>query len=87
MAKYEEKFIVINTKHLNNIPKTRREKFLKELDAIQEWLPNNKYYVCNQDEPYAKKVIKTILDGENKKKEIPLSKRQKEVFRQKYWES
>ena len=25
---------------------------------------NQKYYVCNQDEPYAKKIIKTILKHE-----------------------
>ena len=28
----------------------------------------NKYYVCNQDEPYAKKVKQIILEGEDKKK-------------------
>ena len=28
---------------------------------------NQKYYVCNQDEPYAKKVIDTILEGEDAK--------------------
>lgn len=27
----------------------------------------NKYYVCNQDEPYAKKVKQVILEGEDKK--------------------
>jgi hypothetical protein len=27
----------------------------------------NKYYVCNQDEPYAKKVIDIILKGEAEK--------------------
>ena len=28
---------------------------------------NQKYYVCNQDEPYAKKVIDIILNGEQQK--------------------
>ena len=27
----------------------------------------NKYYVCNQDEPYADKVIQIILNGEDQK--------------------
>lgn len=29
---------------------------------------NQKYYVCNQDEPYADEVLKVILEGEKKKK-------------------
>ena len=29
--------------------------------------PDNNYYVCNQDEPYAQKVIDIILEGETKK--------------------
>ena len=29
--------------------------------------PNNRYIVCNQDEPYAEEVWKIILDGEKKK--------------------
>ncbi len=28
---------------------------------------NQKYYVCNQDEPYAQKVIEVILQGEDEK--------------------
>lgn len=62
MAEYEEKFIVVNTKHLTGIRK------MQLVDLINEWgLPKNKYYVCNQDEPYAAQVIKTILDGEDNK--------------------
>ena len=66
-AKYEEKFIVINKKHLNKIPKGRKDNFLDIIDDLSDWLPDNKYYVCNQDEPYAKKVIDIILKGETKK--------------------
>lgn len=29
----------------------------------------NKYYVCNQDEPYARKVKQVILNGENRKEQ------------------
>jgi hypothetical protein len=28
---------------------------------------NNEYYVCNEDEPYASKVMVTILEGEMEK--------------------
>lgn len=46
-----------------------------QISALQEILQvielhkghRNKYYVCNQDEPYAKKVKQIILDGEDKK--------------------
>lgn len=30
--------------------------------------PDNRYIVCNQDEPYAEKVWQMILDGEREKK-------------------
>jgi len=62
MEKYEEKFIVINKKHLNVFQLDDINNLLGRLD-----LPDNKYYVCNQDEPYADAVIDIILNGENKK--------------------
>jgi hypothetical protein len=37
-------------------------------DELGVNLSAKKYYVCNQDEPYAQKVIDTILEGENEKK-------------------
>ena len=64
-AKYEEKFIIINKKHLKNNSDRFRIAFYNALHDLD--LPNNKYYVCNQDEPYAKKVIDIILKGETKK--------------------
>jgi len=70
MVKYEEKFLVINIKHLEEARKEIPDKiaeFYELYDFISNWLPTNKYYVCNQDEPYAEKVIQTILEGENKK--------------------
>lgn len=63
MAKYEEKFIVINVKkHLNVEQIKKLSGLLDEFD-----LPDNNYYVCNQDEPYAQKVIDIILKGEDEK--------------------
>lgn len=67
MVKYEEKFFVINKKYLGEIPKELREKFTTALSDIRSYLPNNKYYVCNQDEPYASEVLKLILFDEMQK--------------------
>ena len=60
MIKYEEKFFVINKKHLNVFQIDDLEFLLSRFN-----LPDNKYYVCNQDEPYAQNVIDLILQGEN----------------------
>jgi hypothetical protein len=70
--KYEEKFIVINIKHLEEIIKNNPLSFdniifMHELYKLSKLLPNNKYYVCNQDEPYASEVFKIISKGEDKK--------------------
>ena len=82
MAEYEEKFIVINTKRyveLNEImPFCRNHPAVIKLqEALKEFkdayegdtgkLLSQKYYVVNQDEPYADNVIKFILDNETKK--------------------
>ena len=72
MAKFEEKFIVINKKHLEEIKNDDglsrlADSLIKAINAIEYALPKNKYYVCNQDEPYAKKVIDIIIAGENEK--------------------
>lgn len=67
--KYEEKFIVINKKHLRGIPDIIHAKFLLSLEEIKPYIPENRYYVCNQDEPYANKVIDIILQGEKNNKE------------------
>lgn len=87
MAKYEEKFIVINTKFLKILNKKRPAKYKGQtvknmvvcnfITALQ-WLNDTlmgceidmskkKYYVCNQDEPYAQQVIDIILNGEGVK--------------------
>ena len=71
MEKYEEKFIVINKKHLEIVKKKvpdKADEFIELLRSISNWLPNNKYYVCNQDELYAQQIIDIIIAGENAKK-------------------
>ncbi len=72
MKEYEEKFLVINWKYLEDDPFgqnfsekesqaiTYFKQALKQLTDLS-LVPNNKYYVCNQDEPYAQKVIDIIL--------------------------
>ncbi len=73
MAKYEEKFIVFNKKDLVGLPKDQLN-LLTNID-VQVQLSRSKrganqfpkYYVCNQDEPYAQKVIDIIIAGENAK--------------------
>ena len=69
MAEYENKFIVINTKYLNYsvIPRHVLGTFFFLAKQIERYIPENKYIVCNQDEPYAEDVLKVILDGEDNK--------------------
>lgn len=66
--KYEEKFIVINKKRLSEVSE---KTALMLIDAINNFSESyetetgkkldQKYFVCNQDEPYAQKVIDIIL--------------------------
>lgn len=67
MSNYEEKFIVINKKYLKKVPPSVRNNFLWALEDFLTYLPENKYIVCNQDEPYANEILKMILDSETKK--------------------
>lgn len=69
-AEYEEgKFIVINPKHIlgSKVPKKVLNNWMLVLENILDHMPDNQYYVCNHDEPYAQKVIDTILEGESGK--------------------
>lgn len=68
---YEEKFLVINYKHLNQLSEPVKRKLDDVLQdiAMELNIEKKKYFVCNQDEPYADKIIKIILDGEKEKKE------------------
>ena len=73
MAEFEEKFLVINWKYLKNAKDAKQQLLIDRLKRAVKYLqmhkiiPDNKYYVCNQDEPYAQKVIDIILNGENQK--------------------
>ena len=82
MAEFEEKFIVINRKHIEELMRVRLEQDVvlssawQVLDAIAHFWTEyygefggrpHRYYVVNQDEPYADKVLKMILEGEEEK--------------------
>lgn len=63
--KCEKKFIVINKKHLTE------EQLLKLNILLATFaLPNNKYYVVNQDESYAGHVWEMIKENEEYKEAI-----------------
>jgi len=79
-AKKEDKYLVIKLEELDNffsqftkgIFTTDEEKKIMDkvtwkevVDAVSN---DNKYIVCNQDEPYADLVWKIILMGEDAKK-------------------
>lgn len=66
----EEKFIVINKKRFDEIGKDHPavDQFLSALQNLNETYEttgkkmDQKYIVCNQDEPYAEKVLNIILN-------------------------
>lgn len=61
---YEEKFIVINKKHLEYMHSDVLKNLTDILFALGQHNPkinNNKYLVVNQDEPYANKVMDLIV--------------------------
>ena len=78
MAEYVEKFIVFHEKELKHLTDEGRDNFSAIMKAIQLGrihegkTPLNNYYVCNQDEPYAQKVIDIILAGEDEKLSFPV---------------
>lgn len=79
-AKKENKYLVLKLEKLDNF----FEQFTKGLlttplesehidsitwkEVIEAVKNDNKYIVCNQDEPYAEEVWQTILKGEDAKK-------------------
>lgn len=62
---YEEKFIVINKKYLNNL--SIEERISLERLIAKSKMPCNHYFVVNHDEPYADIVWRTIQLGEELK--------------------
>ncbi len=67
------KFVVIATKYIKTMKGKNRQRLRWVLQDIASQRKRQgketfaDYYVCNKDELYADKVIKTILDGENAK--------------------
>lgn len=60
--KYEEKFFVLNLKHVEEL-EPGAKALVKDLLRVlsRQIKTDNKYYVCNQDEPYSQHVIDIIL--------------------------
>ena len=88
-TKMKNKFIIINKKYLSDLLRkgstdtsTHVEidaakavlTFLGALKDLEYLLPPNEYYVCDQTEPYAQKVIDIILEDEAKKETLEESK-------------
>ncbi|OEU68668.1 MAG: hypothetical protein BA863_16505 [Desulfovibrio sp. S3730MH75] len=68
MAEFKgNKFFVINREHLRESPPFCQGLACLALDYAEQHIPHNRYYVCNQDEPYADEVLRIILEGEDKK--------------------
>ena len=65
MIRYDEKFIVINKKYLNNLSVEQQDS-LGRLIAKSK-MPCNHYFVVNHDEPYADIIWRTIQLGEELK--------------------
>ena len=76
MAEYKEKFLVINGKDLKGLTPLKQAKLGEIMNDIEAYrskrgtTPEAKYYVCNQDEPYAQQVIDIILQGETTKEDL-----------------
>lgn len=69
-----DKYIVIKTedaeKYLDDFERGQLEMICRRIAKRREadGKAVNAYWVCNQDEPYADKVLQVILDGEDQKK-------------------
>lgn len=79
-AQKEEKFIVLKKSNIDNffsdftkvlVTAEEKEKVINEItwnEVMEAVANNNKYIICNQDEPYADLVWQIILMGEDAKK-------------------
>ena len=69
-------FVVLNKKDIEIYLSDEQKAFLsqieEEIKAKREADGKliNDYYVCNQDEPYATVVIRTIIEGEMEKRGV-----------------
>lgn len=65
----ENRFLVFNTKHFRDLTYGDINAVNHAVDVLNSFVPKekqkNKYYVCNQDEPYAQKVIDLILEEDD----------------------
>ena len=70
---HEDKYIILKRETLTLLTPVERnglEKAILQLEVamLKNKIPtDNKYYVCNRDEPYAPEVIRLILEGEYNK--------------------
>ena len=69
----ENKFIVIPVKDLRYLDNPQHSSLKEIVEKLAEGRKlegkkSNEYYVCNQDEPYAKEVLEVILKGEEAKR-------------------
>ena len=61
-AEFEpNKFIIINTKEIHKLSNLQQNHLICILNTIDS---SNKYYCCNEDEPYSHLVLDIILQGE-----------------------
>lgn len=61
----ENKYTVIkNSDLLDSLTETERHIFNLLVNKLSQGKTSRKYYVVNTDEPYAHKVLETILEGE-----------------------
>jgi hypothetical protein len=73
VKKEEDKYIVLKVADVDGLSKRQR----RDLDSIQEQIAimrrrqgrpdDNRYIICNRDEPYAERVWNEILKGERAK--------------------
>ena len=72
--------VIKNEDLIHTLTETERQVLGLILHKIAQVTPGRKYYVVNQDEPYAHKVLETILDGEESKLEKTYAERIEQVM-------
>lgn len=67
----KNKFLVVKTEDINkHLSKSERKALVDALLTIRNGRildgkkPENEYWIVNQDEPYADKILQTILENE-----------------------